>query len=113
MTNMEIYKKTLPFSLRRLSWDILSLLALAGFTIGGFFIGGAVAAGDRPPIIGMAVGLFIGIVVCIFITRYNGFANKAAQIAMMTRGVTENNLPDDVVGEGKRIVKYRFSTVAG
>ncbi len=113
MTNMEVYKKTLPFSLRRLGWDILSLVALAGFSIGGFFIGGAVAEGDRPPIIGLAVGLIIGIVVCIFITRYNGFANKAAQIAMMTRGVTEDSLPDDVIGEGKRIVKSRFSTVAG
>ena len=31
---------------------------------------------------------------------------------MMTRGVTEGSLPDDVIGEGKKIVKERFKTVA-
>ena len=30
----------------------------------------------------------------------------------MTKGVTEGELPDDVVGEGKKIVKERFTTVA-
>ena len=31
---------------------------------------------------------------------------------MMTRGVTEGTLPEDVIGEGKKIVKERFVTVA-
>jgi hypothetical protein len=31
---------------------------------------------------------------------------------MMVRGVTEGNLPDDVIGEGKKVVKERFVTVA-
>ena len=31
---------------------------------------------------------------------------------MMTKGVTEGKLPDDVYGEGKKIVKDRFLTVA-
>ena len=31
---------------------------------------------------------------------------------MMTRGVTEGALPDDVISEGKKVVKERFATVA-
>lgn len=38
MTNGEIYRKTLGFSIRRLIFDIISLAILAGLTVGGFFI---------------------------------------------------------------------------
>ena len=115
MTDKEVYKKTLPFSLRRMSWDTLGILLLAALTVAGFFIGGAVSAeGDNSaPVVGLIIGAIIGLIVFVFITRWNSYKNKAAQIAMMTRGVTEDSLPEDVVGEGKAIVKERFATVAG
>ena len=84
MTDKEVYKKTLPFSLRRMGWDILGILLLAALTVAGFFIGGAVSAeGDNSaPVVGLIIGAIIGLIVFVFITRWNSYKNKAAQIAM-------------------------------
>ena len=53
-----------------------------------------------------------GIVALILISRFISYALKAGQIAMMTRGVSEGELPDNVIKEGRRVVKERFATVA-
>ena len=63
-------------------------------------------------LIGLGVGLLIGLFAVIFILRYVSYTNKAGQIAMMTKGVTEGKLPENVLGEGKAVVKRRFTTVA-
>lgn len=109
MDNMAVYKKTLGFSLRRLGWDILSWLILGAFCVAGFMI--ADKATDKG-LVGLIIGLVIGIVVLVILLRWVSYKYKAGQIAMMTRGVTEGTLPDDVIGEGKKIVKERFATVA-
>ena len=44
--------------------------------------------------------------------RWVSYKYKAGQIAMMTRGVTEGTLPEDVIDEGKKMVKEKFVTVA-
>ncbi len=106
---MAVYKKTFCFSWRMLLWDFISLLILGAATVGGFFI--ADRSTDKG-LIGLGVGLVIGIIILIFISRWRAYQFKAAQIAMMTRGVTEGELPDDVMGEGRKIVKERFTTVA-
>ena len=54
-----------------------------------------------------------GIVALILISRFISYALKAGQIAMMTRGVSEGELPDNVIKEGRRVVKERFATAAG
>ena len=115
MTDKEIYKKTLPFSLRRFAYDLLGLVLLTGLTIGGFYLGDKLGknGSSNAAVIGLIIGAIIGIVVIVVIARFNAYKNKAAQIAMMTRGVTEDSLPEDVIGEGMRVVKERFSTVAG
>lgn len=109
MDNMTVYKKTLGFSLRRLGWDILSFLILGVLCAAGFLI--ADRATDKG-LIGLVIGLVVGIVVLVVLLRWVSYRYKAGQIAMMTRGVTEGTLPDDVIGEGKKIVKERFATVA-
>lgn len=109
MDNMAVYKKTLGFSLRRLGWDFLSLLILGGLCVGGFLI--ADKTMDKG-LIGLAIGLLIGIVILVILLRWVSYKYKAGQIAMMTRGVTEGELPEDVIGEGKKIVNERFKTVA-
>ncbi len=105
MDNMTVYKKTLGFSLRRLGWDILSFLILGVLCAAGFLIA------DRATDKGL-IGLVVGIVVLVVLLRWVSYRYKAGQIAMMTRGVTDGTLPDDVIGEGKKIVKERFATVA-
>ena len=108
MTNKEVYTRTIGFSVYRLLFDILAILALAALTAAGFFIGNMFDAA----IIGLIVGLILGIVVAVFAFRFISYTYEAGQIAMMTRAVTTDELPEDVIAEGKAVVKRRFTTVA-
>ena len=98
MDNKQIYKATLCFSIRRVLWDLLALLVWAGVMALGFFI--AEKAADK------------GLIALVFFLRWLSYKYKAGQIAMMTKGITEGELPQDVMGEGQKIVKERFATVA-
>ena len=109
MDNKTIYKRTLGFSLRRLLWDILSVILIGAASVLGFLI--TDKAMDNG-LIGLAVGGIIAIILVAIFSRWVSYTYKAGQIAMMTKGVTEDKLPDDVIGEGKAIVKERFSTIA-
>ena len=109
MSNKEIYSRTLGFSVRRLLYDILAFIVLGALSIAGFMI--AEKAADKG-LVGLVIGIIVGIVAVVIILRYVSYAFKAGQIAMMTRAITTGSLPDDVIGEGKRVVKRRFATVA-
>ena len=67
MDNMAVYKKTLGFSLRRLGWDVLSVLILGAVCVGGFLI--ADKATDNG-LIGLAIGLVIGLVILTVLLRW-------------------------------------------
>ena len=109
MDNKQIYKATLCFSIRRVLWDLLALVVWAGVMALGFFI--AEKTADKG-LVGLAIGGVIGLIVLIFFLRWLSYKYKAGQIAMMTKGITEGELPQDVMGEGQKIVKERFTTVA-
>ena len=64
------------------------------------------------PLIGMGSGFIVGLIIFAIILHYTGYLLKAAQIAMMTKGVVENELPKDVSKVGKAMVKERFVTVS-
>lgn len=110
MNNKQIYKRTLGFSLRRVLWDIIGLVLLLGLGTLGYFIAERQEAGSGP--IGLLIGAVVGLIVLLLIARFISYSLKAGQIAMMTRGITEGELPEDVIGEGKKVVKERFATVA-
>lgn len=109
MDNKTIYKKTLGFSLRRFGWDIISWAIIIGLSAGGFFLAEQL---NNKGLIGLSIGAIIGIIIIAILLRYVSYTYKAGQIAMMTKAVTEDKLPDDVIGAGKKIVKERFTTVA-
>ena len=109
MTNKEIYRRTLTFSLRRLLFDTVSLLALAALCTVGFLIADK---GNGNGLIGLGIALVIGIIILGIVSHFFSYIFKAGQIAMMTKGVTEGTLPEDVYGEGKAAVKKRFTTIA-
>lgn len=109
MDNMTVYKKTIGFSLRRLVWDLLAMVVLAGCGVAGFMIADK---STNKGLIGLLIGALVAIVIIVAMMRWVSYKYKAGQIAMMVRGVTEGNLPDDVIGEGKKVVKERFVTVA-
>ena len=108
MDNMTVYKKTIGFSLRRMLWDLIAVIVLAGCCVLGFMI----ANKSNHGIIGLLIGALVAIVILVVMMRWVSYKYKAGQIAMMVRGVMEGNLPDDVIGEGKKVVKERFVTVA-
>ena len=109
MDNMTVYKKTIGFSLRRLVWDLLAMVVLAGCGVAGFMIADK---STNKGLIGLLIGALVAIVIIVAMMRWVSYKYKAGQIAMMVRGVTEGTLPDDVIGEGKKVVKERFVTVA-
>ena len=109
MDSKEIYKKTLTFSVRRLLWDMMSLIIIIIAAAAGFFLAEKLADAG---LIGLAIGVVIGIVAVAIVSHFISYIFKAGQIAMMAKGITEGKLPDDVYAEGKKIVKERFVTVA-
>ena len=109
MNNKEIYQKTIGFSIRRLLWDIAAVLVLVILTVGGFLLTEKFADAG---LVGLGIGLIVGIIAVVIFMRYISYTYKAGQIAMMTKAVSEGSLPEDVISEGKKIVKERFITVA-
>jgi len=109
MSNAEVYKRTLTFSIRNMFLSLINLAIFAALCAGGFFI---VDKATNKGLIGLGIGAVIGIIVAAIIAHFLAYALKAAQIAMITKAVTEDSLPDDVYHEGIRTVKERFTTVA-
>ena len=109
MSNKEIYKKTLTFSVRRLLFDIITFVVFFGIIFLGFFIGDKAA---NAGIVGLVTGVIIAFIVLWLLSRFIAYTFSAGQICMMTAAITEGSLPDDVYAEGKRRVKERFGTVA-
>ena len=109
MTNKQIYKATLCFSTRRIFLEFMGFLVWILLAIAGFYI--ADKAMDKG-LIGLAIGTVIGLIAIIIFIRWVSYKYKAGQIAMMTKGITEGELPSDVLAEGKKVVKERFRTVA-
>ncbi len=109
MDNKQIYKATLCFSIRRVLWDLAALLVYAALCTAGFYI---MDKTTDKGLIGLAVGAVIGLIALVIFLRWVSYKFKAGQIAMMTRGVAEGELPGDVLAEGTRAVRERFATVA-
>lgn len=108
MNNFQIYKKTLSFSLVGFGIDIIALLLWGGLATAGFFIGNNM---NDKGLVGLIIGLIIGLIVSILLKIFVSNVLKAGQIAMMTKGVTENELPDNTLYEGRKIVKERFASI--
>lgn len=109
LTNGQIYRKTLTFSLRRLLFNFVMVIIVVGLSTGGFILTDRMVGQG---LYGLGVGFIIACVLVAILAHFFSYVLKAGQIAVMTKAVTEDKLPDDVYGEGKRIVKERFVTVA-
>ena len=110
MTNFQVYKKTLLFSLYCFLVDLVGLGILVGASIGGFFLmkNGEEGQGIIGLILGFIVGCLLYAVLHMLVTN----RIKAAQIAMMTKGVVDNSLPETgIVKAGMDEVKGRFAKI--
>lgn len=102
MTNYQVYKKTLPFSLIQFGVDVAALLVVVGLATAGFFIS---------DLIGLGIGLVLGIIIAVLVNFFVSNRIKAAHIAMITKGVTEDKLPDKSVKAGFNEIKGRFGKI--
>ena len=110
MSNFKVYSKTLSFSLVMFLVDLVSLGILVGLSTAGYFIG-ASDGQQYHNFIGLGIGLVVGIVISVVISYLIQNRFKAAQIAMMTRGVTEDSLPDHTFSAGLSELKGRFGKI--
>lgn len=108
MTNFQVYKKTLSFSLIGFLVDLLVFVGFIAICALGFII--ADKAFDKG-LIGLALGFVVAVVFSILMNIFVSNVLKAGHIAMITRGVTEDALPENVLSEGKKAVKERFATI--
>ena len=69
---------------------MISLLLVGAAATGGFFLAEKFM---NAGIIGLFIGLIIGIIAAALISRFVAYTYKAGQIAMMTRAITEGELP--------------------
>ena len=109
MTNFQVYRKTLSFSFVRFLVDMLAFFIVAGAATAGFFM--FQKSGDVNAVIGLGVGLLIGIVLAVLINIFITNRIKAAQIAMMTKGVVDGKLPDHTYKAGFDEIKGRFGKI--
>ena len=111
MTNFQVYKKILSFSLVNFLVDILSLAQFIGFCTLGFIIGMKASSDGAIALLGLGIGFILGIVVSVLINIFLKNRIKAAQIAIMVKGVTEGNLPEHAFKEGFNEIKGRFGRI--
>ena len=108
MTNFQVYRKVLSFSLLGFLVDMLALAVVAGTSVGGFLIMNQTT--DRA-LIGLGIGFIIGIILAVLISIFISNRIKAAQIAMMVKGVTEGQLPEHTFKEGFNEIRGRFGKI--
>ena len=110
MTNFQVYRKTLAFSFIDFLVGLISLAALVGCCTAGYFIADNGEASRA--LIGLGIGFVVGVIIMILISYLITNRIKAAQIAMMTKGVADNELPESgVVKAGFNEVKGRFAKI--
>lgn len=108
MTNFQVYRKTLLFSLVNFLIGLVELAILVGACIIGFNIMNT--TNDRA-LIGLVIGLVIGIIIVVLINIFVNNRIKAAQIGMMAKGVVDGELPDNVFTSGIKEVNKRFAKI--
>lgn len=110
MKNFEIYRKTLGLSFLRLGCSLLGLAAFLGLPVLACVLTANAAPGVT--ITACVVGLLLGVFAMWAIGHFYTYLLEAGQVAMITKGITEGALPENVVAEARAAVKHRFATVA-
>lgn len=108
MTNFQVYKKVLPFSLVKFLLDLAALIIVVGASVLGFVL---MNKTNDMALIGLVIGLVIGIIITVLLEVFVGNRITAAQISMMTIGVTEGKMPENTFKAGFESVKGRFGKI--
>ena len=74
MTNKQIYRKTLTFSLRKLFIDLIALVAVGAFATLGFVL---MDKYNSEGLVGLLIGLIVGMIIIAIIMHFIGYTYKA------------------------------------
>ena len=102
MTNFQIYKKTLPLSLLMFLVDLGAIAVMVGLSTAGYFL---FNQSTDKALIGLAIGFILGVIAASLIGVFVTNRFKAAQIAMMVKGV------DHIVKAGFEEVRGSFGKI--
>ena len=91
--------------------DLFSFALFIGSCTLGFVIGMNVSNDGVAALLGLFVGLMLGIIITSLINIFVRNRIKAAQIAIMVKGVTEGQLPERAFKEGFNEIKGRFGRI--
>ena len=108
MSNFKVYRKILSFSFVMFLIDLVGLAAIVGGAIGGYFI---MNNKTDQALIGMGVGFLIGVIIAALISYLITNRFKAAQLAIIAKGVADGKLSDHPFKEGLESVKGRFGKI--
>ncbi len=109
MGNFEIYRRTLRFSLMRLIRNIVGVVALVAVPLIAMTAVATMGMDEAVQYAAAGIGFIVVLIVFAVIVHFGGYLLIAGQVAMITKGVAEGDLPADVYGEGKRAVKRNFA----
>ena len=84
LTNGEIYKKTLTFSLRRFVFNLVMLIIIIALSTIGFLLTDKIM--DQG-LYGLGIGLIVGIIIVAVVSHFFSYVFKAGLIAVMTKAV--------------------------
>lgn len=108
MTNFQVYKKVISFSFLMFVVGLFAFALLIGTSVLGFVIGNNMNdMGVLGAVIGFVVGILLSVVINIFLTN----RIRAAQIAIMVKGVNEGQLPERAFKAGFEEIKGRFGKI--
>ena len=112
MKNSEIYRRTLKFSVMRLVRTILCVIMLVALPLITFVATGLAGLDEVVQLAATGVAFIVALIAFYLIAHYGGYLLTAGQVAMITEGVANGELPEDTYVAGKRAVKSRFATAS-
>lgn len=110
MKNSEIYKRTLRFSWMNVLVKLIGVVIMLALPTIAFAL--TASQGEVVAVAATSVAFIVGLVLFALIARYIGYLYTAGQIAMMTEGIANGELPADVYAAGKQRVKQKFVTAS-
>lgn len=112
MSNSEIYRRVLRFSVVRLLRTILCMLLLVALPLATFVALGVAGMDEIVQLAATGAAFIVALIIFYVVAHYGGYLLTAGQVAMITEGVATGTLPDDTYTAGKRAVKSRFATAS-
>ncbi len=93
MKNLEIYRRTLKFSVVRLVRNVACILMLAALPAAAYFATAIAGLDETIQAAAAGIAFIVALVIFYLIAHFGGYLLTAGQVAMITRGIATGSLP--------------------